>query len=115
MATRLDKSKMACNKPRRSPMKNKKKVVKACSNGKEKIIHYGDSRYPHNYSKEARKNFKARHGKNIKKGKMSAAYWANKDLWGGKGGSVKSPSSATKGGTYGTRKKAKKVANAMRK
>jgi len=27
------------------------------------------------------KSFKARHGKNIAKGKMSAAYWANKVKW----------------------------------
>ena len=31
--------------------------------------------------KNRRKSFKARHGKNIKKGKMSAAYWANKVKW----------------------------------
>ena len=31
--------------------------------------------------KARRKSFKARHGKNIKKGKMSAAYWANKVKW----------------------------------
>ena len=36
---KLDKSKMACNKPRRSPKPQKKKVVKACEGGKEKIIH----------------------------------------------------------------------------
>ena len=28
-----------------------------------------------------RKSFRARHGKNIAKGKMSAAYWANKEKW----------------------------------
>jgi hypothetical protein len=28
-----------------------------------------------------RKSFKARHGRNIAKGKMSAAYWANKVKW----------------------------------
>ena len=32
-------------------------------------------------SKARRKSFKARHAKNIKKGKMSAAYWANKVKW----------------------------------
>ena len=32
-------------------------------------------------SKAKRKSFKARHAKNIKKGKMSAAYWANKVKW----------------------------------
>ena len=31
--------------------------------------------------KARRKSFKARHGKNIKKGKMSAAYWADKEKW----------------------------------
>ena len=31
--------------------------------------------------KAKRKSFKARHGKNIAKGKMSAAYWANKAKW----------------------------------
>ena len=31
--------------------------------------------------KAKRKSFKARHGKNIKKGKMSAAYWANREKW----------------------------------
>ena len=31
--------------------------------------------------KARRKSFKARHGKNIAKGKMSAAYWANKEKW----------------------------------
>ena len=31
--------------------------------------------------KKKRASFKARHGKNIAKGKMSAAYWANKAKW----------------------------------
>ena len=31
--------------------------------------------------KNRRKSFKARHGKNIAKGKMSAAYWADKVKW----------------------------------
>ena len=31
--------------------------------------------------KAKRKSFKARHGKNIKRGKLSAAYWANKVKW----------------------------------
>ena len=43
--SRIDKAKMPCNKPRRSPKKDKKKVVKACSGGREKIIHYGHSSY----------------------------------------------------------------------
>ena len=32
-------------------------------------------------SKARRKSFKARHAKNIEKGKTSAAYWANKEKW----------------------------------
>ena len=31
--------------------------------------------------KARRKSFRARHAKNIAKGKMSAAYWANKEKW----------------------------------
>jgi len=55
MAKQLDKSKMKCNSPRKSPNPKKKKVVKACSGGQEKIIHYGASGYGHNYSAAARK------------------------------------------------------------
>ena len=50
----------------------------------------------HNYSPEARKSFKARHGKNIAKGPMSAAYWANRVYWSGPGGSKKSPPKSQK-------------------
>lgn len=32
-------------------------------------------------ARKRRNSFKARHAKNIKKGKMSAAYWANKTKW----------------------------------
>ena len=50
----------------------------------------------HNYSPEARKSFKARHGKNIAKGKTSAAYWANKVFWGGPSARKKSPPKSQK-------------------
>ena len=56
-----------------------------------RVIHFGQKGYGHNYSDTARKSFKSRHGKNIKKGKLSAAYWADKVLWAGKSGSKKSP------------------------
>ena len=39
---KIDKSKMKCNKPRRTPDGPKKFVVKACEGGTEKIIRYGD-------------------------------------------------------------------------
>ena len=43
-----------------------------------------------------RKSFKARHSKNIKKGKTSAAYWANKLFWAGSSGGKKSPPKSQK-------------------
>tara|TARA_A100001201_G_scaffold61532_4_gene58758 strand:- start:1882 stop:2217 length:336 start_codon:yes stop_codon:yes gene_type:complete len=84
MPARVKKKQMPCNKPRKSPNPKKKRVVKACQNGKEKIIHYGASGYGHNINKAARKSFRARHGcdkKSTKKNKLSARYWACKDLW----------------------------------
>jgi hypothetical protein len=50
----------------------------------------------HNYSPEARRSFKARHRKNIAKGRSSAAWWANKVFWAGKGGSTKQPPKSQK-------------------
>lgn len=76
-----DKSKMKCNSPKRSDRPQKKKMVKACANGKEKLIHYGQKGYKHNYSKSAKSSFRARHGCDKAKDKMSAKYWACKDLW----------------------------------
>ena len=75
----LDKKRMKCNKPRRSPSKNKKFVVKACENGKEKIIHYGDPnmRIKKN-NPERRKSFRARHLCDEKPSKMTARYWSCK-------------------------------------
>lgn len=87
---KLNKASMPCNKPRKSPNPAKKRVVKACANGQEKIIHYGASGYGHNYSPEARKSFRARHNCDSAKNKLTAQYWACKDLWAGPGGSKKS-------------------------
>jgi len=88
---KLNKSKMACNKPKRTPKHPKKShVVKACANGVEKIIRFGEQgastagkpkKGESARMKAKRKSFKARHRKNIAKGKMSAAYWANKVKW----------------------------------
>jgi len=94
---KIDKSKMACNKPKRSPKPQKKKVVKACEGGKEKIIHYGHTSYGHNYSAAARKSFRARHKCDQKKSKLTASYWACKDLWAGKGGSTKANPKGVRG------------------
>lgn len=86
-----EKSKMPCNKPRRSDRAGKKKMVKACESGKEKLIHYGATGYGHNYSPKARKSFRARHKCDIKKSKLTASYWACKNLW-TSGGESRSPS-----------------------
>ena len=92
-----DKSKMKCNVVTKSDRAGKKKMVKACENGKEKLIHYGHSDYGHNYSAAARKSFRARHKCGQKKSKLTASYWACKDLWGGKGGSTKSNPKGVRG------------------
>jgi len=94
---RVDKSKMPCNKPRKSTKAGKKMMVKACQNGKEKLIHFGASGYGHNYSAAARKSFKARHRCDSANDKLTARYWACKKLWAGKGGSTKSSPKGVKG------------------
>ena len=79
---RVDKSAMACNKPKRTPGHAKKShIVKACEGGKEKIIRFGQQGVKTNQTVGQRKAFKSRHAKNIKRGKMSAAYWADKVKW----------------------------------
>ena len=78
------------NKPKRTPNHPTKKAVVAVKDGeKVKVIRFGAQSMGHNYSPEARKSFKARHGKNIAKGKTSAAYWADKVFWGVLGGKVR--------------------------
>ncbi len=77
------------NSPKKTPShKTKSHVVVAKSGGSLKIIRFGQQgvsgagKSPKSSSEKARrKSFKARHGKNIAKGKMSAAYWANKVKW----------------------------------
>jgi len=77
------------NKPKRTPNHpTKSHVVVAKEGDKVKTIRYGQQgvsgagKNPKTASEKARrKSFKARHAKNIAKGKMSAAYWANKSKW----------------------------------
>jgi hypothetical protein len=85
-----DKGKMKCNVPQKSDRAGKKRMVKVCSGGQEKLIHFGASGYGHNYSSAARKSFKARHKCDTAKDKLTARYWACKNLWAGKGGSTQS-------------------------
>ncbi len=83
MTKRLNKGKMKCNSPKRTPKHpTKSHVVKACADGKEKIIRFGQQGVKGSPAGSKRnKAFKARHAKNIAKGKMSAAYWADKVKW----------------------------------
>ena len=79
------------NKPKRTPKHSKKShVVVAKEGDKVKTIRYGEQGASTAGKPKAgesarmkakRKSFKARHGKNIAKGKMSAAYWADKSKW----------------------------------
>jgi len=68
MAAKVDKSKLKCNKPRKTPgHKTKSHIVKACENGKEKIIRFGQQgvstagKKQDKKSKARRASFKARH------------------------------------------------------
>ena len=92
-----EKSKMKCNRVVSSDRPGKKRMVKACANGKEKLIHFGAEGYGHNYSPAARKSFKARHSCDTANDKLSARYWACKNLWAGPGGSKQASPKSRKG------------------
>ncbi len=71
------------NKPKRTPShKTKSHIVVAKEGDKVKTIRFGQQGKTGDKKMTKRaKSFKARHAKNIAKGKMSAAYWANKVKW----------------------------------
>ena len=71
------------NKPKRTPgHPTKSHVVVVKDGGKTKTIRFGQQGKTGDKTMTKRaKSFKARHGKNIAKGKTSAAYWANKVKW----------------------------------
>jgi hypothetical protein len=77
------------NKPKRTPNHpTKSHVVVAKEGDKVKTIRFGQQgvsgagKNPSTTSEKARrKSFKARHAKNIAKGKLSAAFWSNKVKW----------------------------------
>ena len=85
------------NKPKRTPgHKTKSHIVVAKEGDKVKTIRFGQQgkrvgtlkgtagkpkKGESARMKAKRKSFKARHAKNIKKGKMSAAWWADKVKW----------------------------------
>lgn len=79
------------NKPKRTPNHPKKShIVVAKEGDKIKTIRFGQQgaktagkpkKGESEAMKKKRKSFKARHARNIAKGKMSAAYWANREKW----------------------------------
>ena len=78
------------NKPKRTPSHpTKSHVVVAKEGDQVKTIRFGQQGVSGSPAKEGesaadkarRKSFKARHAKNIAKGKLSAAYWSNKVKW----------------------------------
>jgi hypothetical protein len=77
------------NKAKRTPDNPKKShVVLAKEGDKIKLIRFGEQgadtvteSNPTGARAKKRASFKARHAKNIAKGKMSAAYWANRVKW----------------------------------
>jgi hypothetical protein len=91
MATKpVSKKDMPCNKPKRTPgHKTKSHIVKACANGKEKIIRFGQQgvrgagKNPSSAKDKARKkSYYARHNaQDPNPSKLSARYWAHKVKW----------------------------------
>lgn len=78
------------NKPKKTPgHASKSHAVLAKEGDSVKLIRFGEQGTSGSPARDGesdadrnrRKSFKARHGDNIKKGKMSAAYWANKTKW----------------------------------
>lgn len=70
------------NKPKRTPKhKTKSHVVMAKEGDTYKLIRFGQQGVKTNQTAGQREAFKSRHAKNIKKGKLSAAYWADKAKW----------------------------------
>ena len=79
------------NKPKRTPDHPKKSHAVLAKEGTIiELIRFGEQgaktagkpkKGETDKMKKKRASFKARHGKNIKKGKLSAAYWANKVKW----------------------------------
>ena len=79
------------NKPKRTPKHDSKSHAVLAKEGETiKLIRFGEQgastagkpkEGESDRMKAKRKSFKARHGKNIAKGKLSAAYWADKVKW----------------------------------
>jgi hypothetical protein len=70
------------NKPKKTPSHpTKSHVVMAKDGDSYKLLRFGQQGVKTNQTAGQREAFKSRHAKNISKGKMSAAYWADKVKW----------------------------------
>lgn len=70
------------NKPKRTPSHPKKSHIVVAKEGDQvKTIRFGQQGVKTNQTAGQREAFKSRHAKNISKGKMSAAYWADRVKW----------------------------------
>ena len=70
------------NKPKRTPGHPTKSHIVVAKDGDQiKTIRFGQQGVKTNQTAGQRKAFKSRHSKNIARGKMSAAFWANKVKW----------------------------------
>ena len=82
---KLHKDKMACNKPRKTPgHKTKSHVVKACDDGKQKIVRFGYrgmQDFLQHKDPKRRASFKARHRCSEKKDKLTPGWWACNYNW----------------------------------
>ena len=115
MPTVKSKTSMVCNKPHKSWKPSKKRVVKACSGGKEKIIHFGASGFGNNYSDLARKSFRARHKCDTANDKLTARYWACKNLWSKQSDITPCPKSRTCKGVSRSRKRKSALVKSRRR
>ena len=89
--SRGDENFSGYNKPKRTPKHpSKSHAVLARDKGETKLIRFGQqgvscegkpAKSDSKADKARRASFKARHAKNIKRGKMSAAYWADRVKW----------------------------------
>ena len=82
---------MKCNQPQKTPGERKKYVVRACQNGQEKIVRFGEPGYQHyrdspgstkgHQDPKRRANFKARHNCSTAKDKLTPRYWSCNYTW----------------------------------
>ena len=82
---------LSCNQPKKDESAGKKFVVKACANGKERIVRFGDATMAHykegynagegHNDEQRRRGFKQRHKCDQKKDKLTAGYWSCNWSW----------------------------------